>query len=147
MLRLRHTFRYCLHAIATFTKNNIHSARGDGQSENNNLHTNTREQPVLRIRIRCLFDPWTRIPVSYFLELREKFLCKKFYNYLKTRPNFFLQHFKNKIIFNFVRFVATKKGITTNFFSPLSFVEVFGSGIRDPGSGIRDPGSGMGKKS
>jgi hypothetical protein len=49
----------------------------------------------------------------------------------------------------------------TNFFSPLSFVTVFGSGIRvwdprsgirdprsgirDPGSEIRDPGSGMGK--
>jgi hypothetical protein len=29
--------------------------------------------------------------------------------------------------------VATKKGMTTNFFSPLSFVAVFGSGIRDPG--------------
>jgi hypothetical protein len=27
-----------------------------------------------------------------------------------------------------------------NFFSPLSFVPVFGSGIRDPGSEIRDPG-------
>jgi hypothetical protein len=42
--------------------------------------------------------------------------------------------------------------MTTNFFSPLSFVAVFGSGIRDPRSGIRDPrseirdpGSGMGK--
>jgi hypothetical protein len=35
--------------------------------------------------------------------------------------------------------------MTTNFFSPLSFVAVFGSGIRDPGSGIRDAGSGMGK--
>jgi hypothetical protein len=35
--------------------------------------------------------------------------------------------------------------LTTNFFSPLSFVAVFGSGIRDPRSGIRDPGSGMGK--
>jgi hypothetical protein len=42
--------------------------------------------------------------------------------------------------------------MTTNFFSPLSFVAVFGSGIRDRGSGIRDrgsgirdPGSGMGK--
>ncbi len=36
-----------------------------------------------------------------------------------------------------------KKGMATNFFSPLSFVTVFGSGIRDPGSGIRDPGSGI----
>jgi hypothetical protein len=31
----------------------------------------------------------------------------------------------------------------TNFFSPLSFVTIFGSGIRDPRSGIRDPGSGI----
>jgi hypothetical protein len=34
--------------------------------------------------------------------------------------------------------------MTTNFFSPLSFVAVFGSGIRDPGSGMvknQDPGS------
>ncbi len=37
--------------------------------------------------------------------------------------------------------------MTSNFFSPLSFVAVFGSGIRYPGSEIRDPGSGMGKKS
>jgi hypothetical protein len=35
--------------------------------------------------------------------------------------------------------------MTKIFFSPLSFVAVFGSGIRDPGSGILDPGSGMGK--
>jgi hypothetical protein len=42
--------------------------------------------------------------------------------------------------------------MTINFFSPLSFVAVFGSGIRDLRSGIRDlrsgirdPGSGMGK--
>jgi hypothetical protein len=35
--------------------------------------------------------------------------------------------------------------MTTNFFSPLSFVAVFGSGIRDPRSGMgknQDPGSG-----
>jgi hypothetical protein len=33
--------------------------------------------------------------------------------------------------------------MTTNFFSPLSFVPVFGSGIRDPGYGMgknQDPG-------
>jgi hypothetical protein len=38
--------------------------------------------------------------------------------------------------------------MTTIFFSPLSFVAVFGSGIRDPGSEIRDPRSGIrdGKK-
>jgi hypothetical protein len=69
-------------------------------------------------------------------------LGKKFYNSLKTGPNFFLLHFKNKIIYNFVKFVATKKDMTANFFSPLSFVAVFGSAgwvkirIRDkhPGS-------------
>jgi hypothetical protein len=36
--------------------------------------------------------------------------------------------------------------MTTNFFSPLSSVAVFGSGIRDPGSGMgknQDPGSGI----
>ncbi len=82
----------------------------------------------------------SRIPTPYFLELSDKFLGKKFYNSLKTGPNYLLPHLKNKIIFNFV---ATKKGLTTNFFSPLSFVAVFGSGIRDPRSGIRDPGSGM----
>jgi hypothetical protein len=30
-----------------------------------------------------------------------------------------------------MKFAATKKGVTTNFFSPLSFVAVLGSGIRD----------------
>jgi hypothetical protein len=54
-------------------------------------------------------------------------------NSLKIGPNLFLQHFKTKIIINFVKFVATKKGMTTNFFSPLSFVAVSGFGIRDPG--------------
>ncbi len=42
-----------------------------------------------------------------------------------------------------MKFVATKKGMTTNFCSPLSFVEVLGSGIRGPGSEIRDSGSGI----
>jgi hypothetical protein len=50
-------------------------------------------------------------------------------------------------MFNFMKFVATQKGMTKNFFLPLSFVAVLGSGIRDPRSGskIRDPRSGMGK--
>ncbi len=69
-------------------------------------------------------DLGSRIPNPYFLELSDKFLGKKFYNPLKTGPNFFLQHLKNKIILNFVKFVGTKKGLTTNFFSPLSFVAV-----------------------
>jgi hypothetical protein len=106
--------------------------------------------------IRCLFDPWTgffripdlgsRIPTQYFLELSDKFLGKKFYNSLKSGPNFFLQHLKNKIIFNFVKFVAIKKGLSKKNFSPFSFVAVFGSGIRVPGSGMgknQDPESGI----
>ncbi len=68
---------------------------------------------------------------------------KKFYNSLKTGPIFFLQHFKSKIIFNFVKFMDPKKSMTI-IFSPLSFVAVFGSGMginQDPGSGIniQDP--------
>jgi hypothetical protein len=45
-----------------------------------------------------------------------------------------------------VKFVATKYGLTKKKFSPLSFVAVFGSGIRDPGSGMgknQVPGSGI----
>jgi hypothetical protein len=73
-------------------------------------------------------------------------LGKNFNNSWKIGLNFFLQHIKNKIIFSFVKFVATKNGLTKKFFSPLSFVAVFGSEIRDPGSGMgknQDPGSGI----
>ncbi len=35
-------------------------------------------------------DLGSRIPTPYFLELSDKFLGKKFYNSLKTGPNFFL---------------------------------------------------------
>jgi hypothetical protein len=45
----------------------------------------------------------------------------------------FLHQFKNKIIYIFVMFVATKKDIAINFFPPLSFVAVL-----DPGPEIRD---------
>ncbi len=78
-------------------------------------------------------DPGSRIPdpKPIFLELSNKFLGKEFYNSLKTDPNFILRHLKNLIIFNFEKFVATKKGLTNNFFSPLSFIAVFGSGIRN----------------
>jgi hypothetical protein len=94
---------------------------------------------------RCLFDPWTRIrnrffpdprsriPNPYFLELSDKFLGKKLFHSLKTGPNFFLQHFKNKIIFNFVKFVATRKVMTTIFFHP-SLLLLF----LNPGTEIRD---------
>jgi hypothetical protein len=79
--------------------------------------------PGSGIRNRFITDSGSQTP--YFLELNDKFLGKKFYNSLKTGPNLFLQHLKNKIIFNFVKFVATKKGMTTKFFLPLCFVEVF----------------------
>jgi hypothetical protein len=36
--------------------------------------------------------------------------------------------------------MAIKKRYDNKIFSPLSFVAVFGSGIRDPRSGIGDPG-------
>jgi hypothetical protein len=73
-------------------------------------------------------------------------LGKNFNNSWKIGPNFFLQHIKNKIILSFVKFVAKKNGLTRKIFSTLSFVAVFGSGIRDPGSGMgknQDPGSGI----
>jgi hypothetical protein len=84
--------------------------------------------PGSGIRNRFFPDPGSQI---HIFELSDNFLGKKFYNSLKIGPNFFLQHFKTKIICNFVKFVATLKVMTTNFFSPLSFVAVFGSGIRD----------------
>ncbi len=59
----------------------------------------------------------------------------KFYNSLKIVSNLFLQHYKTKIILNFVKFMATKKGMTTNFFSPLSIIAFL-----DLGSEVRDPG-------
>jgi hypothetical protein len=42
-----------------------------------------------------------------------------------------------------VKFVATETGLTTNYFSFLSFVAVFGSGIRDkrPGSATLEKSS------
>ncbi len=45
-------------------------------------------------------------------------------------------------MFSFVKFVATKNGLTKKKFSPLSFDAVFGSGMgknQDPGSGINIP--------
>ncbi len=98
------------------------------------------------IRNRFLSDPripdlGSRIPNPYFWEASDKFLGKKFFYSLKGGPNFFLQHFKSKIIYNFCEICGYKKKcMATIFFSsPLSFVAVFGSGIRDPRSWIRDP--------
>jgi hypothetical protein len=101
--------------------------------------------PGSRIRNRFFPDPGlgSRIPNPYFRGLGDNFLGKNFNNSWKIGPNCFLQHIKNKIIFNFVKFVATKNGLTTKNFSPLSFVAVFESGIQDSGwvkIRIRDPG-------
>jgi hypothetical protein len=72
-----------------------------------------------------------------FWELNVNFLGKKLlYNSLKI-DQFFFSSVQNKIIFNFVIFVATKK-VGQKFFPSLSFVAVFGSRIRYPGRGIRD---------
>ncbi len=89
----------------------------------------------------AFLTPRSGIPSPYFWELSDKFLGKKFYNSLKIGQKFFLQNFENRILYNFVKFMDTKKLTATYFFSPHSFVPVFASGIRDPGSGIRDPGS------
>ncbi len=91
--------------------------------------------PGSGIRNRFFPDPGSRIPNPYFWELIDNLLGKKFYNSLKIGPNFFLQHIKTKIMCNFVKFVATKKVMKTNFFSPLSFLLFL-----DPGSEIQDPG-------
>ncbi len=76
--------------------------------------------------IRCLFDTWIRDPEWFFSgsripnpyvvwELSDHFLGKKFNNSLKIGPNFFLLHFKNKIIYNFLKFVVTICGFTPLF--------------------------------
>ncbi len=59
-------------------------------------------------------------------------------------PNFFLQHFKNKIV-QFCELYGSKKRYDKKFFFTPGFHCCFwirdpGSGIRDPGSVIRDPG-------
>jgi hypothetical protein len=68
-------------------------------------------------------------------------LGKNFNNSWKIGPNFFLPHIKNKIIFIFVKFVATKNGLTKKIFHPCLLLLFL-----DPGSGMgknQDPGSGI----
>jgi hypothetical protein len=78
--------------------------------------------PESGIRYRFFPDPGSWIV----------FWGKKFFNSLKTDPNFFLQHFKNKIIFNFVKFMATKKGMKKKkIFAPLFHCSFW---IWEPGS-------------
>ncbi len=61
--------------------------------------------PGSGIRNRFFPDPGSQIHI--FESLVTVFLGKKFYNSLKIGPNFFLHHFKTKVICNFVKFVAT----------------------------------------
>ncbi len=84
--------------------------------------------------IRCLCDPRSGIrnrfvpdpgSQTYIFELNDNFLGKKIYNSLLIGLKIFLRQFKNKIIFNCVIFVATKK----QFFHP-SLLLLFW--IRDP---------------
>jgi hypothetical protein len=112
------------------------------------------QQPVLRIRIRDPVPFWpldpewvfpgSRIPNPYFWELSDNFWVKSSIILSKLTQIFFLQHFKNKIIYNFVQFVATKKvWKKKKFFTPLLSCCFW---IRDPGSEMdknQDPGSGI----
>ncbi len=93
--------------------------------------------------IRNRFFPDPQIPNPFFESFVPIFWAKSSIILWKLFQFFFLQHFKNKIIFYFVKFIATKQGMTTNFFHPSLFYAVFGSEIRDPGSGMgknQDPG-------
>jgi hypothetical protein len=92
-----------------------------------------------RSRIGFFPDPGSRIsdPKPYFLELINNFWGKKLYNCKLAQV--FLTSSKIKICFNFVIFMATKRGITKIFF-PISLLLLF----LDPGSWmdkirIRDP--------
>ncbi len=109
------------------------------------------------IRDRVLFDPWIRDPEYVFSGSRISdpgsqdhifksfltiFLVKSSIVLWKLAQILFLQHFKAKIIYNFVKSLATKRYENYFFFTSL-FCCCFW--IRDPRSGIRDLGSGMGK--
>ncbi len=88
--------------------------------------------PVSGIGLFRIPDPKSRIPDPklIFLELSYNFLDKKFHNSLKIGPNFFLEHFKSKIILHCE--ICGYKKMFKNFFHP-SFVAFL-----DPESGIRD---------
>jgi hypothetical protein len=60
-------------------------------------------------------DLRSQIPNPYFRELSDNVLSKKFFNSLKISLHFFLQHFKNKILFSCVKFVASKHEISYIF--------------------------------
>ncbi len=92
------------------------------RGKNSENHAFNDIKAVLRIRIRdpVAFSPldpgsgigFFRIPdlgsQTHILESLVTMIWKVLYgNFLKIGQNFFLQHFKTKIIFIFVKFVAT----------------------------------------
>ncbi len=83
-------------------------------------------------------DLWYRIPNTYFWKLSDNSLGKSTGTKILREfgSNFFFYLFTNKISFNFVIFVATKRGRTTNFFPPPLFLLPF----LDPGIRDWDPG-------
>ncbi len=96
-------------------------------------------------------DPGSRIPNLYFWELCDNFLGNKFYKFFKL-AKFFSSTLKKWNNLQFCEICGYIKRYDKIFFSPLSFVPVFGfrireprSVIRNPRSGIRDTGYGMGK--
>ncbi len=117
---------------------------------------------VLRIRIRdpglCAFltpgsrisDPGSRISdpgsqTHIFESLVTTFWVKSSIILWNLAQIFFLSSSKLNN-FTFCEICGYKKMFDKNFFSSLSFLPVFGSGIRDPRSGMgknQDPGSGI----
>jgi hypothetical protein len=70
-------------------------------------------------------------PAHIFKSLETIFLDKKYLNdSLSVGSNFFLYLFKHEIVLNYVRFVATKKDMTTNFYPSLLLF------LLDPRSGM-----------
>ncbi len=63
--------------------------------------------PGSGIQNRFFPDPGSQTHI--FDSLVTIFLGKMFSNSLKIGPNFFVQNFKNKIIYSFVKFMAIKK--------------------------------------
>jgi hypothetical protein len=101
--------------------------------------------------VKSFFEPWIKIRESRtsFIfgsrisdpgsvnNIHENFWGQKYLlNVLLTNSNFFLFLFRNKA--NFVKFMATKKGNTTNFFPSSFLLFDLGSELQDPGSEIQD---------
>ncbi len=103
---------------------------------------------MLRLRIRDPVPFWPLDPGSGIVFFRisdpgsQTHIFESLITFFWVKSSF-LQLLKNKIIFNFVIFVVTKK-VGKNIFLTILFVAVFGSGIRDkhPGSATLLAGSG-----